>query len=398
MSTEKKSLLFITTELPYPANSGGRIKSSRLIQFLSEYFDVRLVCAHSLESKPDLGKIRETFGVSSVQVFDTFKPRTPFNWFMALMQFPSFGTFRVYSKKLESMMKWGIDGADVVIIDHLDMMEMINQKQIGKVYYHSHNTEHKLWEDFALLEANPIKKWIIELEANRVKRFESWVIRKSKKTFAAPNDIENLKDAAGVDSDKFHLTYHLGDESFLDQPDLALEENGHKIFYAGTLNWMPNKDGLIWFLENCWGHIRSHVSDAELNICGSGADSDLLRLIETQTGVNYMGYVEDLKPLMAASSAAIVPLRFGSGMKIKTFDALYRGIPLITTSVGVEGAALESGVHCLIADDPSAFSNSVVEMLNDRTKASGLATAGRTLVRTSYTYPIIFKQMLTNLS
>lgn len=397
MSSTKKSLLFITTELPHPANSGGRIKSSRLIQFLSEQFDVRLVCAHSLEPKPDLGKIRETLGVSSIQVFDTFKSRNPFNWFMALMQFPSFGTFRVYSKKLESMMKWGIQGSDIVIIDHLDMMEMIDQKQIGKVYYHSHNTEHKLWEDFALLEPNPVKKWVIELEAQRVKRFESWVVRNTNKTFAAPNDIENLKVAAGVESEKFHLTYHLGDETLLDQPDILLGENGHKIFYAGTLNWMPNKDGLIWFLENCWARIHSQVSGAELNICGGGADSHLIRIMDAHAGVNYLGYVDDLRPLMTASSAAIVPLRFGSGMKIKTFDALYRGLPLITTSVGAEGVDIDSGVHCLIADDPTAFSNSVVGILTDSAMASALAKEGRAKVASTYTYPIIFKQMLANL-
>ena len=100
---------------------------------------------------------------------------------------------------------------------------------------------------------------------------------------------------------------------------------------------------------------------------------------------------------MTASSAAIVPLRFGSGMKIKTFDALYRGLPLITTSVGAEGVNIVSGVHCLIADDPTAFSNSVVEILTDSAMASGLAKEGRAKVASTYTYPIIFKQMLANL-
>lgn len=395
--SKKKSLLFVTTELPWPADSGGRIKSFRLIQFLSTYYELNLVCAHGARDSKTLTSFREHSGAQSVQVFDSFRKRTAFNWFMALMQFPTFNSFRVYSKRLESMLKWGIERSDIVIIDHLEMFEMIDSKSVSKAIYHSHNAEFKLWGDYAKLEGNPLKKWLLEWESDRVKLFERWVIQRARMTFMAPNDSNLLMSELNLNKDKFKLTFHLGNDVILQTQLVDIANSKKQIFFAGTLSWMPNCDGIEWFVTECWPLILKSHQDANLVVCGKGANTKLEAKLKNTHGLSYLGYVDDLEPIMNSSRCAIVPLRFGSGMKIKTFDAMYRGLPVVTTRIGAEGIDVENEKHLLIANDSNLFAQQVVRLLSNDEESRTLASNARKLMNDRYTYDRIFGHMLNDI-
>ncbi|GAB5539133.1 MAG: glycosyltransferase family 4 protein [Salibacteraceae bacterium] len=394
MSSSKPSLYFISTEVPWPATSGGRIKTFRFLKFLSNHYDVRLVCAYGSNQEATLTALRKASGIISVQVFGEQKPRTLLNWFMAIMQFPTFNCFRVYSKKMESIIQWGIEQSDITIVDHLEMLEMIPQRLISKIVYHSHNAEFKLWSDFAELEKNPLKKWFLEWEAERVRVFERWAIRNTKFTFAAPNDSAMIVDKSDLDPQKFRLTYHLGNEAYLTSPPINLDENKPRVFFGGTLNWMPNLDGITWFMKTIWPDVKAAIPEAELVVCGSGASKPLIDHFRRTKGVDYKGFVPDVEDVMKECRCAIVPLRFGSGMKIKTLDALYRGLPLLSTETGVEGIDLQNGIHAIVTSSENQWISSLTTLLKDPKAGSDMSLAGRSLVAAKYTYPLIFPQML----
>lgn len=394
---EPKTLLFITTELPWPADSGGRIKTFRLVEFLSQHYRVRLLCAQGGRKKKAMRQLREHVQLESVQAFNNFKPRTAFNWFRALMSFPSFNAYRNYSLPMESMIKASAEAADIVLMDHLEIVEMIPEKFNGTLIYHSHNAEFKMWEQYAAFGSNPLKRWVVEWEASRVKVLERYAIRKAQLTFASPNDQEALIQELKLDPAKFRLTYHLGNDGLLELPAIDLEANSDRLFYAGTLSWEPNREGLTWFLREVWPDVRARVSNATITVCGKGADPDLERILHETEGVDYKGFVPDLDTEMKQCRLAIVPMRFGSGMNIKTFDALYRGLPLVTTSTGAEGIELEHERHVLIQDEAKGFSSAVATLLTDPKKGAELAAAGRKLASEKYTYAALFKQMLQSL-
>lgn len=395
--SSKPSLLFLTTELPWPADSGGRIKSYRLIKFLSGLYDVQVLCAQGSDRPKDITLLREKSGASSVQAFDNNKSRTPFNFFMAVMRFPTFNTYRMYSKSIESMMKWGIESSDVVIVDHLEMMEMVPVKLVPKVIYHSHNAEFRLWKDYAQFELNPITKLGIQLEAGRVKAFERWVIRKSKFTFVAPNDADQLKSNMDIPVEKLKKTYHLGDEAMLDLPTVDISSNDPILFFGATLSWMPNRDGLVWFIRNCWKSVREAIPNAKLNVIGRGADGPLMSLMRQTEGINYLGFVDDLAQEMSKAKIAVIPLRFGSGMKVKTLEAMYRGLPIVSTPSGVDGLDVVHGNHARIAEEALDFAQEVVSLLNDSEAAQTLANNARNHVSKEYIYPIVFESMLADM-
>lgn len=398
MDSSKPTLLFVTTELPYPPDSGGRIKTFRLLQFLSLHFNVKLICAFGGKRKKAVQGLKEAIpGLSHMQAFDNHQPRTAINFFVALMTAPSFNAFRIYSKELENMVKWSASTSDVVMVDHAETIDVVPEEFKDKVIYHSHNAEYKLWSDFATMRGTFITKWMLDWEASRVKQLERYAIKRSTFTFAAPNDQESLMAELGIDGNKFKTTYHLGNDALLDLAPIDLKANKKEIFYAGTLSWEPNRDGIEWFIEQCWPSIIQQEPEAVLNVCGGGADEALVKLMNKTAGVNALGFVDDLDSIMQKSRCAIVPLRFGSGMKIKTFDALYRGLPLITTGIGAEGIALENKKHAYLVNESNAFAETVISVLNETENATTVRDQGRLLCREEYSYDSMLNSMLADI-
>lgn len=393
----KQKLLFVTTELPWPADSGGKIKTFRLLQFLALHYDVRLLCAQGQGMDEALKELPKHTAIKSVQAFNNHRPRNVINWLEALMRFPTFNAFRVYSKAFESMLKWGVDAADVVLVDHLEMLEMIDVKKLNKVAFHSHNAEFLLWKRYAEMNGNLISKAAALLESSRIFAFERWAIKATNITFAAPNDQQAWLEQMDLPAGKLKHTFHLGDESLLELTPPNVAQNYPTVIFAGTLSWMPNVDGVRWLLRSVWPSVVQQVPDAQLHICGKGAPQSLVSEIRQCKGVEFKGFVEDLGAAMNECSAAVVPLRIGSGMKIKTLDAMYRGLPLVTTPVGCEGLELVHDQHAVIAESPAAFADGIVGILKDRSKAQSMADQGRKLAAERYTYGAVFESMLRDL-
>lgn len=329
----------------------------------------------------------------SIQAFNNHLPRSGGNFFMALMSAPSFNAYRIRSKQFETMIKWSAEAADIVLVDHLEIFDQIPEKLGKPIAYHSHNAEHVLWEELAKLKGTFFSKWIYDWEASRVKVLERYAVRKSNITFAAPNDKEKLLTIQGLEESMFRNTYHLGNDELLELPTIDLATNGKKVFYAGTLSWEPNRDGLHWFLLEVWPKVLENDPDAEFHVCGKGADEDLSRLMQQRNGVTYHSFVDDLETVMNQCRCAVVPLRMGSGMKIKTFDALYRGLPLITTSIGAEGIVIENKTHAFVVDASIKFAEAVNQALNDTDSTTILRDSARHLCQEMYRYPELLHHM-----
>jgi glycosyltransferase involved in cell wall biosynthesis len=389
----RSRLLFLTTDLPFPPDSGGKIKTFRLIEFLAKSFDVHVLCAYGGMRTDDVKAYRAISSAASIQAFQNHLPRTPWHFFRGLMTAPSFNAYRIRSEELATMVKWVAQASDAVVIDHLEVVDLIPEKLSCPVLYHSHNAEHVLWREYARFKGSAWTRWIYEWEASRVQALERYAIRKSAITFAAPNDQNALKKLNGIDPERFRRTYHLGHDLWLELPAANLDQNQPKVFYAGTLSWEPNRDGLAWFLTHVWPLVHAAAPSAIFQICGRGADKPLLDLMQRSAGVEHLGFVEDLEPIMTAARVAVIPLRFGSGMKIKTFDALYRGIPVVSTTIGMEGIDAVNNVHAWIVDDVRDFAAAVISALHDTRHSTTIRDSARELCRERYRYDALLSEM-----
>ncbi len=330
--------------------------------------------------------LRAAVQISGIQAFQNHLPRTPFHFVNAIMSSPSFNAYRIYSKELETMVKWSAEAADLVLLDHLEMVHVLPEKLETPFVYHSHNAEYILWKEYARIKGNFFTSWLFDWEADRVKLLERYAMRRAKFTFASPNDEEKLKHIPGTEKVEFRNTYHLGQDAMLELPEINLESNPMNVFYAGTLSWEPNRDGLQWFIQKCWPGVRAEHPQAEFHICGKGADESLKTIMAHSPGITYHGFVKDLESLMSKSRCAVVPLRMGSGMKIKTFDALYRGLPLVTTNTGAEGIQIENKTHAWVVNESDTFTKAVNSTLHDTKTSTTMRDNARKLCKERYRY------------
>jgi glycosyltransferase involved in cell wall biosynthesis len=394
MVKEKPRILFITTELPYPLNSGGRIKTFKLLEYLSKRTEVKLICAYGGSRKTAIQDFRNKVSLAGFQAFQSHKKRNIINIIKAFLFAPTLNAHRIEDSEISAMIQWSANDADIVLVDHLETFHLLPDGFKVPTIYHSHNAEFRLWEAFANTQSG-FKRLLLKWEANRVKALEKWAISRSLFTFVAPNDQAAIQEVIGFKNEAFRPTLHLGNDQLLALPAIDLANNGLEIFYAGSLDWEPNRDGLMWFLQKVWPEILNKIPNCQLNICGKGADHNLLAQMRQSTGVVYHGFVDNLDDIMRRSRVAIVPLRFGSGMKIKTFDALYRGLPLVTTKVGAEGISITNKKHGIVVDEAGDFAEAVVSLLNDIELSTSMRNEGRALCEQEYTYEKLFNHMLS---
>lgn len=175
--------------------------------------------------------------------------------------------------------------------------------------------------------------------------------------------------------------------SAIDLPSQTpLPVDSRRIGWIGLLEYRPNRQGLIRFLEEAWEPLGRE--GYELHVAGAGV-SPQVQALERFSGVRILGYVERLEELLRGLAAAVIPLWAGPGIKLKTLTLLGTGIPVAATPVAVEGLAVEDGRHCLVADTPAGLAAAIRRILDDRPLAERLAGEGRRLVAERYTWDVI---------
>jgi glycosyltransferase involved in cell wall biosynthesis len=160
------------------------------------------------------------------------------------------------------------------------------------------------------------------------------------------------------------------------QPDTVL--------FFGLLSTVPNVDGVSYFVREIWPRVLASRSAAKCLIVGASPASALQAL--ASSSVNIVGPVDDLRPQLAKAAVVIVPLRLGSGTRLKILESWAMGRPVVSTSLGAEGLEAVAGRHLLIADTPTDFAAAVVRVLSEPELAASLGAAGRELVSKSYSW------------
>ena len=167
-------------------------------------------------------------------------------------------------------------------------------------------------------------------------------------------------------------------------PAATLERPAHLVF-SGSMDWHPNEDGVRYFVGEILPLIRAEIPGATFSVVGRNPSAEL-RAISAAAGVEVTGTLDDIRPAMAQASVCVVPLRAGSGTRLKIFEALAMGKAVVSTTLGAEGLEMESGRHFVAADGARAFADAVVALVRDDDRRRRIAAAGRALVEARYSW------------
>lgn len=143
------------------------------------------------------------------------------------------------------------------------------------------------------------------------------------------------------------------------QPRSGAGAHGTLVF-TGLMNYYPNAHGMRWFVDEILPRVHADVPWARVLIVGAHPPPDITCV---RPGVSVTGYVPDVRPYIASAQAFVVPLKIGGGTRVKVLQAMAMGVPVVSTSVGVEGLGIRGCEHALVADDAEGFARAVVRLL-----------------------------------
>jgi glycosyltransferase involved in cell wall biosynthesis len=163
------------------------------------------------------------------------------------------------------------------------------------------------------------------------------------------------------------------------------------ILFVGSMDYHANIDAVTWFLRTAWPEIARSHPDLQFTIVGRDPSSAVLALAEGRVRVT--GTVEDVRPFYASAVAVVVPLRCGSGTRLKILEAMSAGVPVVSTRLGAEGIDVENNVHILLADTAREIAAAIGVLLASADMRAALSAAARDLALARYDWSIIGKQL-----
>lgn len=391
-----KKLLYLTPEFPYPPDSGGKLKTWMLLEYLSTKYELHLC----LFTKTDRQKVNKyeflqklKINVSRYYSERLDIPRNIRSLILSYRENIPLTVYRHFSQSFKNYIDDIIEQFDVVFIDYFSMYQYIPDSFKGRKILHTHNAEYIMWERKTPLEKNPLIKFLIYLENKRVKNYEKRIYENADDILCvSSNDVENIKKIV-TDKDKITLIPTTGDDYLLSLPEIDYGGTEKSILYMGTLSWEANADGLIWFIKNCWNVIEEKNQGVKLYIIGASPGKELKKVVKSSKDIILTGYIDNLEEYYRKSRVFIAPLRFGSGIKVKVLNAMCRGIPVVTTPVGAEGIEALDMVHLCIADSPEEFANEVNILLSENKIWENMKENSRKLMRGKYNRNYIYKEL-----
>jgi glycosyltransferase involved in cell wall biosynthesis len=156
---------------------------------------------------------------------------------------------------------------------------------------------------------------------------------------------------------------------------------------VGSLDWLPNVEGLLWFLNQVWPSVVEARPDATLHIVGRNPQRALLR--QVSRGVSVAASVADIREHVRDAAAFVVPLLAGGGTRLRVLEAMAMRVPIVSTTVGVQGIECVHGQHVLVADAAGDFAQQLIALLDREELRERLAMEGRQLVERRYSWQVI---------
>jgi glycosyltransferase involved in cell wall biosynthesis len=273
---------------------------------------------------------------------------------------------------------------DVVVVDFVHTALVCPDAfEVPSVVF-THNVEAEIYKRQAERADKPWMRTIWKGQAKKMHRFEATNLKRFDTVIAVSDrDAEQFNQNFGVPHTAtiptgVDIEFHSPAESAR-EGDLTNEKP--ELVFTGSMNWLPNIEGLEWFLAESWPKIAKACPGARLKVIGRNPDEGLVQAAK-QAGANweFTGFVDDVRPHIHGGDLSIIPLRIGGGTRLKAYEAMALGSPLISTTLGVEGLPIDDGTHCLMADTAEAFADACIDLLRDGDKRASIRTAARQVV------------------
>ncbi len=365
-------ILQLTNKLPYPPRDGGAIATLNMSTGFSNLGHSVSILAmntskHYFDTEQIPGKLKNKINIYDVKVNTHIKftdalknllfSKMPYNAERFLSE--------NYRKKLIEILK--SDHYDIIQLEGLYLapyIPYIRKHSKSLIALRAHNIEHEIWERIAAQQKSPLKKLYYKEIAKRIKKLKIDLINQydilvpiTARDGARFNNLGNKMPVyvvpAGIDTKK--LIPRTGK---IVSPSIC---------HIGTLDWMPNQEGIIWFLKNVWKEISTLHPELKLNIAGRNSPKWMNKLFDSKN-INFLGEIENAYDFINQNAIMVAPLFSGSGMRVKIIEGMALGKAIITTPIGIEGIPATNGKNVIIEKTPEGFIKQIDKLLKNQKK------------------------------
>jgi glycosyltransferase involved in cell wall biosynthesis len=280
---------------------------------------------------------------------------------------------------------------DVCVADFLVAIPNLTRPWPVPVLFFEHNVEHLIWKRLSAAASTWWRRGLLEVEWRKMRRYEAAACAAARLTVAV-SESDRAALAALAPTASVHTIPTGVDTGYFAAN--GFHEGGARLVFTGSMEWYPNEDGILHFIDAILPAIRREVPDVTLTVVGRNP-SPRLRAVAQEAGVTVTGTVDDVRPFIGDASVYVVPLRIGGGTRLKIFEALAMGKPVVSTTIGAEGLPLVPGTHFLRADAAADFATAVVALLRDPGRRRALGEAGRRLVVERHSWAQVARQFET---
>lgn len=384
-------VLVLTQVTPNPPDAGPKIKTHYLLRKLAEEHEVEL-----------LTYVRDDRELAAAEALAPWCERIitiPLRrqrWREPLYALRGWGTGRPYliardeRRAMDRAIRERLASGEVDVL-HADQVSMATYLRHAKSYgvstvFDAHNAIWELLRTLRSSEPSALCRAALSLEWRLMRRFEGRAVGTADLTLCVTaEDQQLLEDAAGGPINA--TVAPIGIEAR--DCECAIPAAGKpRVLSVATMHYPPNAEAVRWFRDQIWPVLAMHKPDLQVDIVGSRPPADIVRWGIDAQRVSVHGYVEHLDPYYSDTCIFIVPLLAGSGMRVKIIEAMARGVPVISTTVGAAGLDLEPGKHLLIADRAEDFAIAVASLADSVELRREITDAARALVRQRYDWRV----------
>ncbi len=388
-------ILLLCNKPPFPASEGGPMAMNSIITGLLEAgHQVKILAVNSEKYHVKESDIPEDYKKKTgIELIDVDLSIHPLKAFLNLFTKRSYHVERFISEKVKERLVEVLEKEqfDVVQLEMLYMapyVEVIRTHSKAMIVLRAHNVEHKIWERIAKETKFFIKRWYINHLAKTLKEYEL-------------NALETVDGIAAItrkDAAFFRkycskpiidIPYGVYPEEFTPKFEI---EGKPKFYHIGSMNWMPNEEGIRWFIDEVLPKTLEKVPDFVYHLAGRNMPEWLNTLKDPH--INVIGEVPDAKQFVSSHDVAIVPLLSGSGIRIKIIESMAMGKTVITTRVGAEGILYDEDINIIIAENKAKMVEAIRSINENPQIAVKIGQAARKLVEDTYDNRKIIARLL----
>ncbi|MCB0108174.1 MAG: glycosyltransferase [Caldilineaceae bacterium] len=381
-------VLFLSYWFPYPLSNGSRIRIYNFIKALSNQHQVYLISLLQPESNPeDAAQLADICTVVSLHGERPFASNS-LKSVAGLFSTRPRSAVATYDPAVRAAVQQAIEriNPQVIVVSTLGVVEYVLGNQHIPSVLLDHNCEFALLKRSAALVPNRLQRWRYTLGWHKFARWEAKICQQFTAVVMPTADDQAEMRNYAPHLRNIHVIPNGADAEHFDPTQWSPEPN--QLLYNGPVTYHANLDAVEYYSAAIYPLLCTQFPHLKLLVTGHNYGVDLRR-VQRCPGIEFSGYVPDIRELLYQSAICVVPLRKGAGMRLKIPEAMAAGVPVVSTSLGAEGLPALHEEHLLLADTPAAFAAAVERLLTDRALAQRLRTNARRLIEEQYHWPVL---------